>query len=1177
MSHDEYRRPLGEGARLLRRRLIQLLVPLLTLSVLFPLALFAMDAPTLTTGKPDYAPGEVVDIHGSGFAPNTTYAMPVKRPDGSIVVIDPVTHLAAPGWEFAASDADGNLAYNYQLDGIIGLYEARAYPADWSGDWSEAPIASVMFTDAPAANLDQCRNGSAASPNNCLDLGGSQGWANGNANTTQAHYIEGYSIPYRVKMTDLPLNTTITLDLGYDIKHSGKHAIDFLTHFDRLQPHTGFGHAAETVDPTSGVSGLSATVSTFPIPAPSSAGSPVPGQPTTRFNSLPAGERVMTLFGGTISNVQYVSQGSLTASQSETVIRVTFTVDSSTAVLAWGGHIARCADWGTTGGVCNSATGIEGSPYHMRLKDWNLSNLGNQDRSLAAGAVFPTGTVVINKVAVGGDGTFSYSGTGSGIPASFTITTAGGSGSQTFSDILTGAKTVTEGVLPADWTFTSLVCSDPDSGTTTSGQTANIDLDANETITCTYTNTRGAPGLTVTKTPSTTDVCAGTNAAVTYTYVVTNTGSVALTVNLSDDQLGDVDGGAGFTLNPGQSQTFTASTTINSTTTNTVTATGTSAGGQSVTTSATATVTAHTCAISLTKTPSVANVCDGANTQVTYTYVVTNTSDFFSVAGTVTDDVLGSIGSYGPLAPGASATLTKVATVNSSQTNTGTATGTFTDPAGTSASASASATVVGHACTISVTKTPSQADVCNGSTVEYTYTVTNDSDFFSWSGSLVDDVNGTIAAAITLTPGETQTFTASGTVTGTVTNTATASGTFDDASSTSASDSATATVTGHTCTISVTKTPSATEVCNGTNTSVTYTYVVTNNSDFYNVSGSVSDSELGSIGSFGPLAPGASATLTKSTTVNGTVTNTATATGTFDDPNTTSASASASATVTGRVCQIVIKKITKPTGAPTLFSFDASGTGYTDFALSDGQSNTQNLIPGTYTVQELVPLGWVLTGIGGSTDPNTPYNCTVTGSGGSTGVGNLNTQTVTIDLKIGDIVTCVFENTGQGVTRTQGFWATHPQLAQIAWFGGTAFGHTFPGVAGVSGIGDQLICGRPIDTLGKLMGSFWSDIPKKSTGAKRTALDQARMQLLQQLIAAELNASAFGSVPSSGSFAAWESALCGTNTTAIKNAQQQAASFNSAGDSSTFTPGTSADSKTARSVANIPFWDIIKP
>jgi hypothetical protein len=222
-----------------------------------------------------------------------------------------------------------------------------------------------------------------------------------------------------------------------------------------------------------------------------------------------------------------------------------------------------------------------------------------------------------------------------------------------------------------------------------------------------------------------------------------------------------------------------------------------------------------------------------------------------------------------------------------------------------------------------------------------------------------------------------------------------------------------------------------------------------------------------------------------------------------------------------------------------------------------------------------VPLGWVLTGIGGSTDATTPYNCTASGSGGSSGVGDLTTQTVNVNLKNGDTVTCVFENTGQGVTRTQGFWATHPQLAQIAWFGGTAFGHTFPGVAASGGIGDALLCGRPIDTLGKVTGAFWSDISKDSTGTKRSALNQARMQLLQQLIAAELNASAFGSVPVNGTFTAWESAYCGANTNTIKDAQQQSASFNTNGDSGTFTPGTSADSKNARAIANLAWWDVL--
>ena len=272
---------------------------------------------------------------------------------------------------------------------------------------------------------------------------------------------------------------------------------------------------------------------------------------------------------------------------------------------------------------------------------------------------------------------------------------------------------------------------------------------------------------------------------------------------------------------------------------------------------------------------------------------------------------------------------------------------------------------------------------------------------------------------------------------------------------------------------------------------------------------------------------------------------------------------------------IIIKKIVKGTNLNTSFSYTTTGTGYTNFSLSGGTQNSQTVNAGGYTVTELVPLGWVLTGIGGSTDPLTPYACTVTGSGGSSGSGDLNTMTASITLKNGDTVTCVFENTGPGVTRTQGFWATHPQLAEIAWFGGTAFGHTFPGVANTAGIGDATLCGRPIDTLGKLMGAFWSDISKKSTGAKRSALDQARMQLLQQLLAAELNASAFGSVPSSGTFAAWESAYCGTNQNNIKNAQQQAASFNSQGDNSTFTPGTSADSKTARAGANYTFWDVL--
>jgi hypothetical protein len=267
---------------------------------------------------------------------------------------------------------------------------------------------------------------------------------------------------------------------------------------------------------------------------------------------------------------------------------------------------------------------------------------------------------------------------------------------------------------------------------------------------------------------------------------------------------------------------------------------------------------------------------------------------------------------------------------------------------------------------------------------------------------------------------------------------------------------------------------------------------------------------------------------------------------------------------------IIITKSTKPAGAPDSFSFTRTGTGYvqpTDpFFLHDGQSNTvTGLNAGSYSATEGVGPNFVLTGV----------DCSTSGGNGSTGTGDTNTRTATITLNLGDTVTCVFQNTLNLTTRTQGFWATHPQLANIAWFGGTFAGHTFAGAAATPGVGDISLCGRDIATLNELMGGFWSSIPKDSTGKKRSSLDQARMQLLQQLLAAELNAVAFNATPSVGSISAWETAFCGTDQKAIQTAQAQAASFNESGDSGVFTPGTSADSKTGKAdgAAGASFWD----
>ena len=231
---------------------------------------------------------------------------------------------------------------------------------------SITPFLAPMFAP-PKADLDQVRNGSFDAPIDPPD------WVNGNAGASNAHYFEGQSIPYRLKLTNISIGGHVA-EIEWDIRHSGVNAIDYITHYDRI---------AETVLPCLGVAGCNPlSFTTFPIPAPSSVGSPMAGQPTTSFNALPAGERVMTIYNGTITGLTYLSEGNLNAAQSATRLQISFTSTSSTVVITWGGHIAATGDWGAG----NSAAGISGSPYHTRLISFDGSG-GNQDRSLSAAAV----------------------------------------------------------------------------------------------------------------------------------------------------------------------------------------------------------------------------------------------------------------------------------------------------------------------------------------------------------------------------------------------------------------------------------------------------------------------------------------------------------------------------------------------------------------------------------------------------------------------------------------------------------------------------------------------------------------------------------------------------------------------------------------------------------------------
>jgi hypothetical protein len=104
-----------------------------------------------------------------------------------------------------------------------------------------------------------------------------------------------------------------------------------------------------------------------------------------------------------------------------------------------------------------------------------------------------TGTIVIEKETIFGDGTFDFTSDELG---PFSIITTGGSGSKTFEDQITGTYSVFETV-PAGWTLINATCED-DEGTELDPDEFILEPDA--TVTCTFVNKKQLADLTVTKT-----------------------------------------------------------------------------------------------------------------------------------------------------------------------------------------------------------------------------------------------------------------------------------------------------------------------------------------------------------------------------------------------------------------------------------------------------------------------------------------------------------------------------------------------------------------------------------------------------------------------------------------------------------------------------------------------------
>ncbi len=307
------------------------------------------------------------------------------------------------------------------------------------------------------------------------------------------------------------------------------------------------------------------------------------------------------------------------------------------------------------------------------------------------------GQIVIRKVTNPG-GTadsfpFTLVGGPSGIDESFSLVD-GGAHESGF--VKPGSGYSARENVPSDWTQTSATCDD-------GSVPSDIDVSPNELVTCTFTNTAKPNGISLDK-----KVNGGDHASIgdallahdgdplTYTVVITNTGQVPLTITALSDSLyagfaAACPQGVGSVLAVGASFTCTYPVSAAGDAHNVAAVDAVDSLKRSVTDSDDTFVDVIHPAISIVKTANPESVSGSGS--VTYTYVVTNTGDTDLFGVIVTDDILGTIGTVGSLAPGESVTMSKtvIVDVSTPPTNIGVATG--TDVLGEQVTASDTATI----------------------------------------------------------------------------------------------------------------------------------------------------------------------------------------------------------------------------------------------------------------------------------------------------------------------------------------------------------------------------------------------------------------------------------------------------------------------------------------------------
>jgi hypothetical protein len=216
------------------------------------------------------------------------------------------------------------------------------------------------------------------------------------------------------------------------------------------------------------------------------------------FNFEGAGVEIPTAFAVTTTGTTASGSGSTPFNN----IRPGAKTITETVPASWDLTGLACAL--TVSGSGSSTFGLPTVPVHPGSTGAASISLGAGDTVTCTFTNTKRANLIVVKNTVGGNGEFPFAGTGSEVPPSFTLATISGTANTQFSDIIPGAKTVSETV-PNGWDLTGVSCSITDSGAGTSAYVpatmpvnqgnsggASITLAAGDTLRCTFTNTKRA-------------------------------------------------------------------------------------------------------------------------------------------------------------------------------------------------------------------------------------------------------------------------------------------------------------------------------------------------------------------------------------------------------------------------------------------------------------------------------------------------------------------------------------------------------------------------------------------------------------------------------------------------------------------------------------------------------------